>query len=242
VILWDYAAMGWQQLTSSLNSDAERSFLRSWILANVVGLGVASAINGALVNAVETRFDGVRSAVTAAYILASTEAIGFGLVGAVMGVAQFIALRRTTVSSGWWVVATGAGWVAAGIVSGTLAGLFGGALTGVGPDFGFIGVVIVFVGGFAFALPGVSQYLVLRRSVPGSRRWVATHILSFLSASLIGFLLMIVVGTVMGWEFPSAAAWGFEGVLAGIVYGFMTGIALTQILRQPAGEPREAVR
>jgi hypothetical protein len=93
----------------------ERIFLRRWVLANVGGLAVASTVNGALVNAVETRFDGVTSAAAGALVLASTEAVGFGLVGAAMGVAQSIALRRTKATSGWWVFATLAGWAAGGM-------------------------------------------------------------------------------------------------------------------------------
>lgn len=233
---------GWSALTRWRTEYAtpERIFLRRWVLANAGGLAIASAVNGALVNAVETRFDGVTSAAAGALVLASTEAVGFGLVGAAMGVAQSISLRRTKASSGWWVVATLAGWVAGGIVSGTLTGAFGGALTGVGPDVGYIGVAVAFAGGLAFLLPGVSQWLVLRGRVARPGIWVAAHALSFLAASLFGFPIMVVVGTAMGWEFPSAAAWGLEGLLAGIVYGVMTGVTLIRMLRQPMATTHEA--
>jgi hypothetical protein len=43
---------------------------------------------------------------------------------------------------------------------------------------------------------------------------------------------MLVVGLAMGWEFPSSQAWGFGGVLAGLIYGAITGAVMLRLLRQ----------
>lgn len=63
------------------------------------------------------------------------------LYGAVLGVLQWLVLRRWVARAGWWVLASGVGWVAAGLLSGidaeggivgrTLIGVVYGAITGV---------------------------------------------------------------------------------------------------------------
>ncbi len=219
-----------------------RGFWLQWVLATAIGFIIGGAISGVLVLAAETQFANVTSPWTGAIALATADAVAFGLHGAALGSAQWLVLRNVIARPGGWVVATAGGWAAAGIVSGILGGAFGGALTGVGPDYGYIGVVIAYASGFAsLLLPGFVQWLALRRQVERAGWWVLAQALSILAAIAVAFPAMLVAGRAMGWEFPSAQAWGFAGVLAGLIDGAITGAVLVWLLRQPVKVKKEQI-
>lgn len=211
-----------------------RGFQLRWMIATTIGFVIGGAVSGSLVNAAEIRFASVTSAAIGAMALAAAEAVAFGLHGAALGSTQWFVLRNAIARPGVWIAANAVGWAAAGIVSGILGGAFGGALTGVGPDYGRIGVVIAYASGIAtLLLPGFFQWLVLRRQVERAGGWVLAQSLSFLAAIAIAFPIMLAVGRAMGWEFPSAQAWGFLGVLAGLIYGSLTGAVMARLLGRP---------
>jgi hypothetical protein len=215
----------------------DRTFWLRWILATTISTIIGGAASGALVLAAEYRFADVTSPWTGAFALATANAVAFGFRGAALGSAQWIVLRRAIARPGGWVAATTGGWAAGGIVSGILGGAFGGALTGVGPDYGPIGVAIAFAGGIAFLiLPGLLQWLVLRRQVEQAGWWVPAQAVSLLAATAVFFPAMLVAGRAMGWEFPSAQAWGFSGALAGLLDGAIGGAVLVWLLRQPISQ------
>jgi len=192
-------------------------------------------VSGALVSGGETSFDDVTSPLIGALVLGMTAMIAFGVQGTMIGLAQGITLRHSIARSGWWVVATTGGWAVGGAVSGGLAGSVGGAMTGVGPDAGWAGVVVTFVGSGAawLFLPGLWQWLLLRRQVGQARWWILVAAGSFLVANGLSFPVMVVVARALGWGLPSAQAWGLSGILAGALYGAMTGVVLVRLLRQP---------
>ncbi len=90
-----------------------------WILASTVGwlASWAVIVSGLLIppnpGSVET-------------LLAST------VIGAIMGVAQWLVLRRLVYRAGWWVMASVVGWVVAlsGVLGSTVVGAVLGVLTG----------------------------------------------------------------------------------------------------------------
>ena len=206
-----------------------------WVLATALGFLIGGAVSGAVVSGGETRWALVTSPLVAALVLAVTEVVAFGVHGAAVGIAQGITLQHSMARSGWWVVATTGGWAVGGAISGSLAGVFGGTLTGVGPDAGPAGIVVTVAGSVAafVFLPGVLQWLVLRRQVGKAGWWVLASAVSFFVAVGLSFPLIVALARLQGWNLPSAQAWGLGGALAGALYGAMTGAVLVRLLRQP---------
>jgi hypothetical protein len=218
---------------------AERRFWLCWLLATTLGSLLGGAVSGAVISGGETSFDDVTSPLLGALALGVTTMIAFGVQGAAIGLTQGIALRHALAHSGWWVIATGGGWMVGGAVSGSLAGSVGEAMTGVGPDAGLAGLVVTFLGsGVALVmLPGLLQWLVLRRQVEQAGWWVLASAVMFFVANGLAFLVMVVVARALGWGLPSAQAWGLSGALAGLLSGAITGAVLVRLLRQPHQHP-----
>jgi hypothetical protein len=95
-------------------------------------------------------------------------------------------------------------------------------------------VVVTAAGSIAafLVLPGLLQWLVLRRLVERAGRWVSAQALSFLAGTALAFPVMVVVARAMGWSLPSAQAWGLSGALMGLIVGASTGAVLVQLLQQ----------
>jgi hypothetical protein len=222
-------------------SPAERRWWFRWVLLTTLGSLFGGAVSGALESLGETRFDDVTSPLLGALVLLVTTAVPFGVQGAAIGLAQGIALRHVLARSGWWVIATGGGWAIGGAISGSLAGSVGGAVTGVGPDAGWVGFVITFTGsGIALLfLPGIFQWLVLRRQVERAGWWVLASAGTLFVANGLAFLVMVVIARALGWGLPSAPAWGLSGLLAGLLGGALTGAVLVRLLRQPVAAVAE---
>ena len=139
--------------------NAERSFWLRWVGATTIGSILGGAASGAVVLSGEIRFTYLNSSLMAVIVMSMVEAVAFAARGVAVGVAQAMVLRQSVVQSGWWVVATTAGWTVAGGLSGVLAGAFGGRLTQVGPDAGSLGIVVTALGSIAAVLvvPGLFQ-------------------------------------------------------------------------------------
>ena len=72
---------------------------------------------------------------------------------------------------------------------------------------------------------------------PRAGWWIPAQALSFLAATAVSFPAMMVIGRAVGWDFPSAPAWGLMGIVAGLIYGAISGALLIRLLRQPGSEP-----
>ena len=174
-----------------------------WVLASTVGYAVSSAaameVLWAVVGAPEFMAKGLAPGIRLAVVRT----------GAVVGVLQWLVLRREVSGTGWWVLASIVGWV-----MGTAAAGLGLVLVGLQEL--SLELVNIVSGAVVGAAVGVLQWLVLRREVSGAGWWV----------------LASIVGWVMG-----QAAHGAIGLPAvGAVSGAITGIALVRLLRQPIAE------
>jgi len=136
-------------------------------------------------------------------------------IGAVVGVLQWLVLRRRVSKAGWWILASTAGLAVAFAVV-YLAVAYGSP--GDLDD-----VAAMALGG---AVMGTLQWLVLRRQVSRAGWWVL--------ASTVGWGLCGAV---------AAAGDDAEGMIAfvslvggGVVLGAVTGAALVWLLRQPVPE------
>jgi hypothetical protein len=152
---------------------------------------------------------------------------GFSVFGIVLGVAvgilQWFILRRYLSVAGWWVLASAVGGL--GIFQ---AGLIFGFSTFFGPYeslvafLGWIGIASL-----GWLVTGTLQWLVLRGKVSRAGWWVL--------ASTVGWALSATVTRTIPWGVePKDALWAL--VVAGVVWGMVTGGALVWLLRQPVPE------
>ena len=173
------------------------------------------------------------SAAAGAYFGATTEDTAlFGhlvMPGLIVGVAQWLVLRRYLPYAGWWILASALGWILGSIVMLTIYGIIDQILGIRLPSRILSPVVISTLYGAAL---GAAQWLVLRGHTQRAGWWV----------------LISVVGGAVGWAvgvacpgipFGSAALsfaprWAVNGAVtngvAWAVNGAVTGIALVWLL------------
>jgi len=142
------------------------------------------------------------------------------LAGFLVGLAQWVVLRKYINGVADWVLAGGASWA----VGYALGLLIMSGLTGTGLDalIGYVlfGVIVAFV-----------QWPILRREIPNVWLWVLANVIGW----TVGFYMSEIAldlffdGPVIN---PVASTSVLSGV-SGLVAGAITGIALILIVRQP---------
>ncbi len=133
-------------------------------------------------------------AVWVQWVLATTAGWVLGLVlggelgvGAFIGLTQWLVLRRYFANTGWWVLASGVGWLAGWAI--VAPGLI------LPPDGGLLASIIA---GAIFGITmGVAQWMVLRRWVKLAGMWILISIPGW-TIGLIGLLGTILAGAVAG--------------------------------------------
>ena len=190
-----------------------------WVLATVVGallgtLGVLTLVS--------------RLALLQAPALLTNLLGGAGL-GAGLGLAQWLVLRRYVPAAGWWVPASILG-AACGVALGTAAAdavgpVFAATITSAGrPAPGGLRPILnlavtAAISGAALGLSmGVAQWVVLRRQVPEAGRWIVTSTLGWPAALAVGALVVNNGGLIAGL------------LVAGVVGGSVTGAALARLV------------
>jgi hypothetical protein len=220
-----------------------------WLVANVVGFTLGGAIGGGLSATGQRPYSGVvTSAAEGASILAINAGIALGIFGALVGAAQWVALRGAIRQAGWWAPVTTLGWAAGGVIAGALSGAIGGAVTTVGADQGVAGFLLAAaVGILAIGfLPSLAQWPILRRRVRGAGWWILVRGASGLLGFSVGFALVRLglteaVHMFQPEDFPSAKSWSVAGVIAGALYGALSGTILVRLLRPSAPSTGAAV-
>lgn len=183
-------------MTITAKSEAAWRFWAGWGLA-FIGFPLGGLAATALVGGVTTPLDG---------------AIGGAATGAVIGLTQWLVLRRHLALTPWWIAATAAG-MGAGLALGiTLLGIdtagntlpLRGLVTGAGI--------------------GIAQFVLLRGS--STRAWV--------------WALVVAGGWAIGWLVTRAAGidlgqhWSVFGASGALTFQLLTGLALTWLLPQAA--------
>jgi hypothetical protein len=156
-----------------------------WVVAGIVGFGVGFAVFGVVGRVV--RWVGAEA-----------------VIGAAVGIAQWLILRRQVSQDGWWVLASTVG-LALG-----LSWAF---------DMGFPARLAV-----AGAPVGIAQWLVLRRQVPRAGWWVL--------ASTVGLAVGFAVAFAVLGDVEEVVAFAVLLAVIGAVYGAITGAVLVWLLRQ----------
>ena len=137
------------------------------------------------------------------------------VLGAVVGIAQWVVLRERVPGAGRWVWASIAGLAVAGGVGGAVV------VAGANADWGSLAaVLVVALGG---AVTGILQWLVLRSQVSRAGWWVL--------ASTVGWALgVLVASTIPPGNNETGPLWALA--VTGAVLGVVTGGALVWLLRQ----------
>jgi hypothetical protein len=181
----------------------------AWAAANLLGWAAGLWLGLSLAWGITERLEaalGMLSAASLGWLLG-------GLVsGAVVGPLQAAALRGRGVAFGPWVAAT-----AVGLGLGFAAVI--PALVVFEPqESGPLAIALMAVAGLG---PGVAQWLVLRRALPGSWWWIP--------ASAVAVALLFLCGVLLGGEGRELLAAG----AGGLAYAVMTGGALAALPRRP---------
>jgi hypothetical protein len=173
-----------------------------WVLASAASGAMTMAVTGTMVRA------GQPGPVVVAAI--------FGLlIGACLGMTQWLALRQRIPLAYLWVLASILGGLVLAVLAfatgGPVGGPFGGAIIG--------------------AALGIMQWVVLRRYFSQAYVWWL--------ASIVGFALGLTAGESVGFGVGGATGWLLGGASLGIVAGAITGAALAWLFRRhiPSSRP-----
>ena len=217
-------------------------FRSTWISLNLLGFAAAGAAFGAVQRArSQPYFEVVTSARAAMRIEAVHTGESLAVFGALVGAAQWLALRRSPYAR-WWTPTTAVGWSATGVLVGAVSGLTFGSVSSIGPS---RSPVVAAAGGLVSTLlvallPSGVQWLVLRRHIAQSGRWPLINLAGLIPGLTVAGLvvrgfLVEAVPWLTPYDFPSAKALVCVGAVTGLVYGAITarwvGLNLAGIVR-----------
>jgi hypothetical protein len=197
----------------------KQSLLAKWFFATSIGFAVMSSSQE---------------------LAKSTINVGLALSlwGTLIATMQWTLLRRRLDRAGWWIPVTIAGWGLAGAMAGGLsAGVHILSPTGAESD---VTVTTVAVGSVPLLLlPGLIQWVWLRRQVAGAAVWLlasaGAQFLAIVAASAVVRVGLVSAGWLRPEDFPSVRVVFLAGVVMGPVVGTVTGVAIGRLLRQQVG-------
>ena len=151
------------------------------------------------------------------------------LVGLIIGLAQWLVLWNRFPKSGWWILATAIGFGLAWSPAWNLAM----AILSSGWGKWRYSIEWPNVLGVTGAIVGLLQWLVLRRWVYQSGRWIVTSPLAGIAAGVLAMIVFDIVfrnvdSPTLAWFLPV-----ITGLTAGFVYGAITGAVLAQLSKNP---------
>ena len=203
-------------------SQAGWGFWLGWVVASTLGWLVGFiiaffllAIVGGIVG--EDTGMNVLGLILGAFIFGAS-------LGSMVGILQWLVLRRRVSNAGWWVLASTVGFIVGqGGVEVAMYVAFGypEEMGGMSSFTNVLGQTVV--PALTGAVIGTLQWLVLRGKVSRAGWWVL--------ASIVGWVLGVTVAEII--------PWGVEemGILSSLVVsGAVTGAALVWLLRQPVPE------
>ena len=201
-------------------------FWLQWVLASIVGWALG-AIVSLLVSAI-------------APVVGAIPVVGGSIVGAGVGIMQWLVLRRRFHRAGWWVLASTMGSAVGWAVGQNLIEPVTMFLSRYEEALGgrvvvSLSVFGVMVGGMV----GTMQWLVLRRWVYRAGWWILANTLGWATAFLADPVVVLAL-------WPSAVLATIMGeVTFGAVLGAITGVTLVWLSRhsfpgaQEQGQPRQ---
>lgn len=192
-------------------------FALEWAAANVVG----GAIGWALFSTLYDMFSGaVGGANQGSSFRAVSGALTWAVVWGVLGTTQAIAIRGIVPRPWLWAM----GWLAAGIMFGSVAEQVFAAQIGVDVGFG--------AGAAAGLVAGVVQWWTLRTVSRWALAWVP--LIAILGALASGFGMTLLAPVLQQVNGSLGMAWAICGGAAGMLLGMGSGLALIWLLQQRA--------
>jgi hypothetical protein len=157
------------------------------------------------------------------------QSITWGMLGIVLGMmiglGQWLVLRRHIAQGAWWIVATTLG----GVIGGAMGSAVGYAVFGAVGSLVGVGVGSA-VGG---ATVGVAQWLVLRRHFTQGAWWIVATTLGIVVGVSMGGGMVNVVGFAGG----RTASGAVGSAVGGAIFGFVTAFVLEWLLRTQRKSP-----
>lgn len=141
------------------------------------------------------------------------------VVGALIGLTQWVVLRPEVRGVGWWVLATAIGWVAALMVTAFVAPI-------TGPTSG--GVIGGLLGGLVW---GLAQWLALRSTTRGKVRWLLMTAAGWTAA--LALSLSLPVGGWSGVVNGQVVQVAVSGAVGSIIIGIGAVLAFPVLFPEP---------
>jgi len=198
------------------HTSIEPGFLKKWVIANAIGLGLGMAIFAAVAEGIE------QSGVLGSGQTGETvgHLVGLLLAGAIFGRSQWFVLRRYLGRPGW---------------AGLAAAI--GLCLGYGAGYEILGFPFDYIigPGLAAGLSALVQWRALRHSARAGW-WAPASALAFMLGSLPGLALAFVglgeaIGTTyLGWIALNGLICAIDGAIGGAI----TGALLVRVLRRGA--------
>jgi len=224
--------------SASEDQEAERLLfgsdaMRAWFVANIIAFAIGAAAGGGVLRVLGQPYYGnVDSAMEAARLQTIITSSGAATFGLVLGIAQWLALRRV-LRAGWWAPLTFVGWTLSGVVTGFNSG---GSLSTIGPDSPpippllYTPVALVLI----VLLLGAGQWRILRPVAEEAAWWPIVNFAALAAGLFAGFAIAQMAPWLDPTDFPSPGALVVVGAVAGPVYGMLTGVFLAELRRRPA--------
>jgi len=145
---------------------------------------------------------------------AATQAVLFALVGAVVGLAQWLVLRREVRGAGWWILAGAGGWPAGFALGDVLAK----ALL---PD-----ASVAVSGAVTFAVVGavtggLQALLLWTKKVPLVGWWLLGSVVGWAAGWFVSMVALNALGTPTSEMVGISLGFAITGFIAGIISGFV---------------------
>lgn len=138
--------------------------------------------------------------------------------GFVIGVAQWLVLRRYLRGAGWWIPASGFAWFVSFLfmsIIGEITNFIAEFISSVFRLWGVFGTNVVLGTGVGAGL-GVAQWLVLRRQTRDVGWWVLASVLGGAINGAVAVSVAQIDG-VIGMALPYIAGWAANGAVTGVV-------------------------
>jgi hypothetical protein len=185
------------------------SFWLQWVVATSLGWAVGGVLLSACIGGLGDELGNV---------------VGDAALGLAVGIGQWLVLRQWLDEAGWWILASAGGFLLAVSVGEVLQGALGENVGGLLLTVG-LGLV-----------PGILQWLFLRRQVARAGWWILASTVLVFAAFFAG----VGIGFSTGLKVSALGFGAVVGIVVGVVLGSTSGLVLVWLLRQPAPAPVRA--